>query len=83
MQVFQTDKGKSLCEKVIELGYRTARQQTSMTTDELDQLRLIADPLFGVEKVRDDELGDDPEERDKETKLWRKLEEHGLVEIVE
>jgi len=77
MRVYPTTKGETICSTVIEEGYRQSRSTLGLSDRELDCLRVIADPIFGVDKLRGDEVA----EQDKP--IWKKLAGLGYVEIEE
>lgn len=77
MRVYQTCGGATLTKEIVEKGYRWARTHMLFTNEELDCLRLIADPLLGAEKLRGDEVAEE------EKPIWRKLATLGLVMVDE
>lgn len=79
MRVHSTDGGKEACQDVINCGYSYGNEIFGLTDAELDELRVVCDPLFGADELKPEEVGGDPTRH----AIFRKLAALGLVRIEE
>ena len=79
MEVYSTQRGAEVCEDIIRHGYDYGNNTLGLSDSEIDELRVLSDPLFGVDRLRDYEVGDDPERRS----VFRKLASLGYAEVEE